>query len=153
MKHILLTALRYSFRQLLSRLKMITFLHFTVFFPGICYCGNCKIRSKVTKIQTCTEVTLFFAGYFSSFDKKMEVNKPQLTWRWMTISLISVDNPFQNMLLHFTEFQERSKSVLRCLIHFQLQQEKSFQSHQHSLTPLCNEEASIFSAVVTLSLF
>lgn len=71
----------------------------------------------------------------------------------MTISLISADNPFQNMLLHFTEFQERSKSVLRCLIHFQLQQEKSFQSHQHSLTPLCNEETSIFSAVVTLSLF
>lgn len=71
----------------------------------------------------------------------------------MTISLISVDNPFQNMLLHFTEFQERPKSVLRCLIHFQLQQEKSFQSHQHSLTLLCNEETSIFSAVVTLSLF
>lgn len=71
----------------------------------------------------------------------------------MTIPLISLDNPSQNMLLHFTEFQERSKSVLRCLNHFQLPQEKSFQNHQYSSTPLCKEATSISSAVLTLALF
>lgn len=100
-KRILLTDLRYALRQLLSRLKMLTFLHFTVFLPGICYCGNCKIRSKVTKVQTRTNISLFFTGSSLHLTKKMEVNRSQFMWRWMTISLISVDNPSQNMLLHF----------------------------------------------------
>lgn len=47
-------------------------------------------------------MTLFFTGYSFLFDKKMEMNTSQLKWRWTTISLISVDNPSQNMLLYFS---------------------------------------------------
>lgn len=47
-------------------------------------------------------MTLFFIGSPSLFDKKMEMNTSQLKWRWMTASLISVDNPSQNTVLYFS---------------------------------------------------
>lgn len=74
-----------------------------MFFPEISYCGDCRIRFKVTKVQIdVKKMTLFFTGYSFLFDKKMEMNTSQLKWRWTTISLISVDNPSQNMLLYFS---------------------------------------------------
>lgn len=54
------------------------------------------------------------------------MNTSQLKWRWTAISLTSLDNPSQKMLLYFTEFQVRPKSALRGLICYQLQQEKSY---------------------------
>lgn len=42
-----------------QRLTMIVSLHFTLFFPGICYCADCRIRFKVTEVQTDVQTLLY----------------------------------------------------------------------------------------------
>lgn len=68
----ILTDIKYTSRQLLSKLEMITFLHFTVFPLEFVIVEAAKFRFKVTKVQTGAKITLFFSGYSPSFDKKMK---------------------------------------------------------------------------------
>lgn len=58
-------------------------------------------------------MALFFTGYPSLFDRKMEMNTSQLKWRWTTVSLISVDNTSQNVLQYVTEFRETNIPINR----------------------------------------